>query len=108
MRVRLVSCVLALGVSFGLAGTALAQKDGPPRMSAAVILPADSGAQLYDLARRLQNLEQKLSWRTDDTAKQQLAQVRALRDIVLGTIPPTEVEFNRIASEIARLEFALS
>ncbi len=107
MRTKMIMSVLVLGGSLVSADAAMAQKDGPPRMNAAVILPSDSGAQLYDLARRLQSLEQKLSWRTDDTAKQQLAQVRDMREIVLGSVPPTEFEFNRIAAEIARLEFAL-
>ncbi len=106
MRTKIILSVLVLGGSLVSADVALAQGQGPPRaMSSAVVLPADSGAQLYDLARRLQTLEQKLSWRTDDAGKAQLAQVKALQQIVLGEIPPTEVEFSRVAAEISRLEY---
>lgn len=106
MRTKMIMSVLVLGGSLVSADAAMAQIGGPPKqsLSQAVILPADSAAQLYDLGRRLQRLEQQLSWRTDDTAKLQLAQVKALQDKVLGEIPPTADEFNRISVEISRLE----
>ncbi len=107
MRTKIILSVLVLGGSLVSANAAMAQGRGPPAASSAVILPADSGAQLYDLGRRLQALEQKLSWRTDDAGKAMLSRVNAMQGKVFGEIPPTESEFAQIADEISRLEFAL-
>lgn len=109
MRTKFILSVLVLGGSLVSADAALAQTPrGPPAAaSRAVVLPADSGAQLYDLGRRLQSLEQKLSWRTDDAGKAMLARVNAMQSKVFGEIPPTEVEFSQIAAENSRLEYDL-
>jgi hypothetical protein len=104
MRTKLVACVLALGVSLSFASSAMAHFADRSTRYESVIMPVKSAAQLYDLARRIQKLEQQGSWRSGSSAKRQLAHIKALRETILGDLPPNERDFNRISKEVERLE----
>lgn len=109
MHTKMIMSVLVLGGTLASADAAMAQSPrGPPALNQAVMLPTDSAAQLYDLGRRLQRLEQQLSWRTDDAGKSMLARVNAMQSQVFADLPPTSTQFANIAAEVSRMESALA
>jgi hypothetical protein len=82
---------------------AAAQCRGPPRATVESTLDADTSRQ-DDLQQRLQNLQQKLSRRSDGAAAQMLSQARALQSRLQSQPNLSNADLNNIEATVQRLE----
>ncbi len=98
MRSNIISCAIALSLALGLAGTASAQRHGPPSGEVSLTQALD---------QRLQLVVAKLSRRSDAAATQMAARANALLEKLRSTPDMSDEDLNTIRAQVEQMEDAV-